>query len=99
MVLAQLDLANENVNPLAKFGNLASIVNLIVPLLMSGAAVVFFVMLLIGSYTYITSAGDTEAVKKAQKLFKFSLFGFGIVLVSFLAVRVLEIILQVDILP
>ena len=99
MVLAQLDLSNEEVNPIAKFSDLASIINLIIPLLMAGGALIFFAMMLIGAYTFMTAAGDAEKVKQAQKMFKFAIFGFIIVFVSFLMIKVIEIILGITILP
>ena len=47
----------------------------------------------------MTAAGDAEKVKQAQKMFKFAIFGFIIVFVSFLMIKVIEIILGITILP
>lgn len=102
MVLAQLNLSDPKVNPAAKFGAEGAIgdfTNVIVTLLLGGAGLIFFAMLLMGAYTFLTAAGDTEKVKQAQKLFKFAVFGFAIVITSFLVIKIIEKVLGITILP
>lgn len=99
MVLAQLNLADPSVNPAAKFDTIGGFANVAIALLMGGSGLVFFAMMLMAAYTFMTAAGDAEKVKQAQKMFKFSIFGFVIILTSFLIIKVIEFILKIKILP
>lgn len=96
MLLSQLDLSDKSINPLAKFSDFAEILNLVIPLLVGGAAAVAVGMALVGGYTLLTAAGDAEKVKVAQKTFKSAVIGFLIVFVAFLLVKLIEIILGID---
>lgn len=87
---------NPTTFPAAKFSTLASIVNLIVPILVGAAGVVAFGMALYGAYTIMTAGGNTERFKQAQKIFGSSIAGLIIVILSFVIVKIIEFILKVD---
>lgn len=63
-------------------------------LVMSSAFIVFvlFVMFIIGAFTYLTSFGNPEKIKKAQGTFKLALVGFILFISSFLILRLIDVI-------
>ncbi len=63
-------------------------------LVMSSAFIVLvlFVMFIIGAFTYLTSFGNQEKVKKAQGTLKLALVGFMIFIGSFLILKIIQII-------
>lgn len=80
----------------ARFGNLSSFINIIIPLLMSAAAIVFLFMLILGGYTILTAGGNPENIKKAQKIFQFSIVGLFIIVCSYLFVKILGTIFKIN---
>jgi hypothetical protein len=90
MYLAQVDISNESVNPVAKFSNFAKVLNFIIPIIMGLAAVLFFVILLWSGLIIITAGGDVEKYKRGQKSFKFAIGGFILVLLSYLIVKLIN---------
>ena len=91
-----VDFSKVENNPLAKFGNLAVILNVVIPVVFIGAALTFLIALFYGGYTIITAGGDTKLVEKAQAIIKYAVIGILLVLVSFLTIKVIEIVLNVD---
>ena len=52
--------------------------------------VVLFVMFVNGSFTYLTSLGNPEKLKKAQGTLRFAVIGFVIFLSSFLILKIID---------
>lgn len=96
MYLAQVDISNPEVNPVAKFSNLADVLNLIMPLFMAGAGLVFFITLLIGALTIITAGGNSEKFQTGKKKITFSIMGLIMVISSYFIVKLIEIIFGLD---
>lgn len=92
-----LNLANPAVNPISRISTVSTLINVVVPLLMTVGGFIFLVMLLIGAFTYLTSAGQQEQLKKAQQTLSFAVLGLVIIIASFIIVKVIGIILKVDI--
>jgi len=88
-VFATVDFTQETVNPLARFGSIAAIVNILLPDLLIGAGIIFFVMIVYAGYQVMASSGKEENLQKAQKLFTASIIGLIIVIGSFLAIKLL----------
>jgi len=82
----------------AKFANIASFLNIILPLTMLGAALIFLVMALLGGFTWLTSGGEKESLAKAQKTFVNAIIGLVIVIFAFVLTRVVGYMLNVQIL-
>lgn len=63
-------------------------------LFMAGAffILVLFIMLVIGAFTYLTSFGNPEKVKKAQGTFRLALIGFILFLASFLILKIIDVL-------
>lgn len=51
---------------------------------------VLFVMFVIGAFTYLTSGGNPERVKKAQGTLKFAIIGFILFISAFLILRIIS---------
>ncbi|MBI2051605.1 hypothetical protein HYT33_02470 [Candidatus Roizmanbacteria bacterium] len=54
------------------------------------AIVVLFIMFVIGSFSYLTSFGNPERVKKAQGTLKFAIIGFILFISAFLILRTID---------
>lgn len=96
MYLAQVDISDPNVNPAAKFSNLSDVLNLIMPLFMAGAGLVFFITLLIGALTIITAGGNSERFQTGKKKITFSIMGLIMVISSYFIVKLIEIVFGID---
>lgn len=53
---------------------------------------VLFIMLLIGSFGYLTSFGNAEKVKKAQGTLKFAVIGLVLFLCAFLILKTIDVL-------
>jgi len=91
------EISPDNFAP-AKFTNIASFLNIFIPLTMVGAALIFLVMALFGGFTWLTSGGSQENLAKAQKTFINAIIGLVIVVFAFVFTKVLGYMLNVDIL-
>ncbi len=96
MVYAAVNWGSPTVNPVAKYSNIASITNIIAPMLITGGAVLFLVMLIRGAFTLMTAEGSPEKVGTAKKTFGYAILGLVMVLMSYLAVRLIGWILNIE---
>src|SRR3990167_3372481 len=96
MKVYALDFSDPNTNPLARFSTFAHLLNVFIPLLIVGAALLLLVMLLYGAFTILTAAGNPENIKKAQKIFTFAILGLIVVILSFLFVKLISIIFNIS---
>ena len=96
MYLAELDISNREIFPPAKFDSIASILNLIMPLFIGGAGLVFFITLLIGALTIITAGGNSERFQTGRKKITFSIMGLIMVISSYFIVKLIEIVFGLD---
>lgn len=53
---------------------------------------VLFIMFVIGSFSYLTSLGNAEKIKKAQGTLRYALIGFILFISSFLFLKIIDII-------
>ena|SRR3990172_2850903 len=90
-----LDLSDPNVNPFARISTFAHLLNVILPLLIVGAALLLLVMLLYGGFNWIKAGGNPENLGKAQKTMTFAILGLIIVVLSFLFVKLISIIFNI----
>jgi len=79
-----------------KVTSISSLINLIFPLAIVGAALIFLVTTLYGAFTWLTAGSETKNVQKAQKIFIFSILGLVIVIVSYVAVKLIGVILNIN---
>ena len=83
----------------AKVTSIATLLNVVLPLLTTGAGLIFLVMALFGGFNLLTHGDNPEAVKKAYGTISYAILGLLIVIGSFVAVRIIGSMLNVDILP
>jgi hypothetical protein len=55
-------------------------------------ALALFIMFLIAGFTYITSFGNAEKVKKAQSTFRYAILGLVIYVSSYLMLRIIDVL-------
>jgi|GEM_PF-2671160 len=89
---------NQQFQP-AKFANISSLINIVLPLLSLGAALVFLTMALYGGFMWITSGGNQENLAKSRKVFINAILGFCIVVFGFVFVKIIGFIFKINILP
>lgn len=53
---------------------------------------ILFVMLIFGAFTYLTSFGNPEKVKKAQGIIRWAITGFIIFIASYLVLRIIDVL-------
>ncbi|MEI6532356.1 MAG: hypothetical protein WCO06_00805 [Candidatus Roizmanbacteria bacterium] len=80
-----------------KMGTIADLTNLLVPIAVTGAGIVLFIMFIYAGFMYMSSEGNAEKLKKAQSLLMMSLIGFALVIGSFIIIQLLKLIFQVNI--
>ncbi|KKQ01566.1 MAG: hypothetical protein US11_C0006G0008 [Candidatus Roizmanbacteria bacterium GW2011_GWA2_36_23] len=96
MVYAAIRFDDENVFAPAKYQNLGILLNQILPILMSGAAVLFLVICLRAAFAILTNGENPEAIKKAQQTLGYAILGLFLVVLSFLLVKLIGRVLQID---
>lgn len=92
-----IDLNDPTNNPLKKFGDIATLLNLFIPLITIGAAVIFLFMILKAAFTILTSGSNPEQVAKAQKTFTYAILGLFLVVSAYMVVKLLGVVLKVDV--
>jgi hypothetical protein len=84
-------------NPIAqKYGSISSILNTLLPLLTIGAFLLFLATALWGAFSWLRAGDSTENVKKAQKILTYAVIGLILVAVSYTAVKLVAMILQIN---
>lgn len=96
---AGLNLSDPAQNPLVQYSDLGKLVNALLPNLMIGAGIIFFIMMLYAAFNIMNSEGNPEKYKTAKNILTASIIGFGIVFGSFFFVKLLTSILGVQGLP
>lgn len=55
-------------------------------------AVVLFIMLVVGAFSYLTSLGNAEKLKKAKGTLQYAIVGLVIFLASFLILKIIDVL-------
>ncbi|OGK16245.1 hypothetical protein A2774_04645 [Candidatus Roizmanbacteria bacterium RIFCSPHIGHO2_01_FULL_39_12c] len=95
MVFAQFEI-NETTFPAARIATFANLLNVVIPILITGAAILLLIMLLYGAFLWITSSGNQENLAKAQKTMTYAILGLVVVILSFIIVKVITLIFKID---
>lgn len=85
--------------PAAKIDNISKILNLVLPLALSGAGLIFLVMTLYAGFNILTHGDNPDALKKAYGSIATAVLGLIIVIVSFLAIQLIGKLLNTNLLP
>lgn len=51
-----------------------------------------FIMFVLGAFTYLSSFGNPEKVKKAQAIFRYAIYGLVLFLASYLILNIIDIL-------
>lgn len=81
----------------AKFGDVGSIITALLPYVYVVAGLSLLIMLIWGGITLMTAAGDPGKVKEGYGKITAGVIGFIIVFLSYIVVKVLEVVLGVTI--
>ncbi len=79
----------------AQFTSLAMILNVIIPNIILVAGVLLFLMLIYMGFQYMSSDGNPDKLKKVKATLNMSLIGFGIILASYLLVKLIASLLGI----
>lgn len=79
--------------PAAKINNIGQIVNLALPLAMTGAGLIFLVITLKAAFDILTHGDNPDALKKAYASITYAVLGLIIVVGSYLVIQLLGVIL------
>ena len=91
-----INIGDENNFRPAKFANLGVLLNQVLPLLTTGAALVFLFVMLLAAFKILTQGNNPDEIKKAQQTMGFAVLGLFIVVLAFLIIRLIGVILKVD---
>lgn len=99
MVFA-IDISQQGNFAPAKIASISTLLNLILPLLTLGAALIFLAMCLFAAFIWITNGDNKEKIAEAQKTLGFAFVGLIVVAISFIIVKLVGFVLGVtNILP
>ncbi len=79
---------SENFAP-AKISTISTLLNLVLPLLTAGAALITLSMALYGAFMYLTNGDKPDVLKKAQAIIIYAFIGLLIVISSFVAIQLI----------
>jgi hypothetical protein len=85
--------------PAAKISNISNILNLALPLALSGAGLIFLAMTLYAAFNILTHGDNPDELKKAYGSIVTSVIGLFIVVFSFVAVQIIGKIIGTQLIP
>lgn len=85
--------------PAAKISSVGQIVNLALPLALTGAGLVFLFVTLNAAFSILRNGDNPDALKKAYGSITMAVIGLIIVIASFLVVQLIGAALKTSILP
>lgn len=89
-LLPTLTLAQGTAGPPATFSDLEGMFQRIVGSVLFLAAIVLFVMFVIGGFRYITSAGDPKAAEGAKGTLTHAILGLAVLILAFVVLLIVE---------
>lgn len=92
-----INIADPDVNPIAKFSTFSTILNVVLPILTGGASLVCLAIMLISAFRIMTNGDNPEIIKKSQTAIIYAGFGLFFVIASYLITKLVGRILGVDI--
>lgn len=78
--------------PLQGINTISDVINKILPNLILIAGIILFIILILGGFGFISSAGNPEKLKTARARITTGLIGFVLLIVSYLFVKLISII-------
>ena len=81
-----------------KFSDIGDIINALVPYIFALAGLALLLILILGGFELMTSAGDPKKMESAKGKITNAIVGFIIIFISYWIVQILEIVFGVEIL-
>lgn len=81
----------------ARFGTIGSLLNIFIPLLYIVALAVLLVVGLSGALTILQAGDDPEKIEKAKQTFQWSIVGLLVVIVSYMAVKLIGVVFNINV--
>jgi glucose uptake protein GlcU len=81
----------------ATIADLSGVFKNVVGYALGFAAIVLFILLLVGGFKFITSGGDPKAIEGAKKTLTSAIIGLVVILVSYLILVLIKNITGVDV--
>jgi len=78
------------------YTNISSIVNNVIPFVISIAGIILFFVLMWGGYDYLTSQGTPEKIKSANAKITAAVVGFVLLVLSFFITRVISYVFGIS---
>lgn len=85
--------------PAAKIGKISDLTNLALPLVMTGAGLIFLFVTLNAAFSILRNGDNPDALKKAYSSITMAVVGLFIVVGSLLVVQLLGTVLKTNIIP
>lgn len=79
----------------ARFGNINTMMGLIIPLMFVFISLIALSVLIRGAFLFITAGGDEHKLETGKNSFLYASLGIIIIFTSFLAVRIITTILEI----
>ena len=95
-VFAEVNIADKTINPIAKFGSITGLVDLLLPVMMIAGGFISLSMLLLGAYKYLTSEGNSEKISKAQSTIVYSIIGLFLIVSSYIITKIIGKVFNVN---
>jgi len=83
-------------NP-ATLQDLEGVFSNVIKIILGIAGIVFFILLLLAGFKFITSGGDPKALESAQKTLTYAIGGLVVILLSYLILVLIKTITGVDV--
>ena len=90
---------NPTTFPGAKFTSFVPLINLALPLALTGAGLIFLVITLKAAFDILRSGDNPDTLKKAYAAITNAVLGLIIVVASFLVIQLLGSVLKTNIIP
>jgi len=82
----------------SELGTLGGFVSALLPIILVLAGLTLFILLILGGFGILTSAGSPDKMKAAQGKITSAIIGFVIIFISYWIARILEVMLGINIL-
>jgi hypothetical protein len=94
-VIAQINIGQQ-FKPAQTFNSIGSLLNIIVPNLFLGAGFILFVGIIITGLKFLTGGPNPENMKKTKAGLTYAIVGFAIIIFSYLLIKLLGTILNIN---
>lgn len=92
-----VDCSTFSARDIVQLADLECIFKNVVGVILGFAGIVFFILLLLAGFKFITSGGDPKALESAKKTLTYAIGGLVVILLSYLILVLIKTITGVDV--